>query len=43
MPEKVTSGVKTLLGDPKKAILKLSGPMIIGMAVQSLYNIADGI
>ena len=43
MPEKITSGVKTLLGDPKKAILKLSGPMIIGMLVQSLYNIADGI
>ena len=43
MPEKITSGVKTLLGDPKKAILKLSGPMIVGMAVQSLYNIADGV
>lgn len=43
MPEKITSGVKTLLGDPKKAVLKLSGPIIIGMLVQSLYNIADGI
>ena len=32
-----------MLGDPKKAVLKLSGPMIVGMLVQSLYNIVDGI
>lgn len=38
-----TKGVKTLLGDPKKAIRKLSGPMIIAMLVQTLYNIVDGI
>ena len=38
-----TRGVKTLLGDPKKAIRKLSGPMIIAMLVQTLYNIVDGI
>ncbi len=44
MPEKkLTHGVKTLLGDPKKAILKLSGPMIVAMSVQSIYNVADGI
>jgi putative MATE family efflux protein len=43
MQDNPTHGVKTLLGDPKKAILKLSGPMIIGMLVQSIYNIADGI
>ncbi len=41
--EKVTQGVKHLLGDPKKAILKLSIPMIIGMLAQALYNIVDGI
>ncbi|MEA1964830.1 MAG: MATE family efflux transporter [Candidatus Aerophobetes bacterium] len=40
---KVTQGVKNLLGDPKKAILRLSVPMMIGMFVQTIYNIADGI
>lgn len=43
MAEELTRGVKTLLGNPKKAVLKLSGPMVIGMLVQSLYNIVDGI
>ena len=43
MAEELSRGVKTLLGDPKRAIIKLSGPMIIGMLVQSLYNIVDGI
>jgi Na+-driven multidrug efflux pump len=43
MTEELSRGVKTLLGDPKRAVLKLSGPMIIGMLVQSLYNIVDGI
>jgi putative MATE family efflux protein len=43
MTENLTPGVKTLLGDPKKAVLKLSGPMIIAMLVQALYNIVDGI
>ena len=38
-----TSGVKTLLGDPKKAVLKLSGPMMIAMLTHTLYNIVDGI
>ena len=39
----MTRGVRALLGDPKKAVLKLSTPMIVAMLVQSLYNIADGI
>ncbi len=44
IPEKnSTKGVETLLGDPKKAIRRLSGPMIIAMFVQTLYNIVDGI
>jgi len=38
-----TRGVKNLLGDPKRAIRKISGPMIIAMLVQTLYNIVDGI
>lgn len=43
MAKALTRGVETLLGDSRKAVLKLSGPMIIGMLVQSLYNIVDGI
>ncbi|MGL4670610.1 MAG: MATE family efflux transporter [Methanobacteriaceae archaeon] len=43
MPQEKTSGVKTLTGDPKKAILKLSGPTIISMLLSSLYTLIDGI
>ena len=43
MEKEMTKGVRTLMGDPKKAVLRLSGPMMIGMLVQSLYNIVDGI
>lgn len=43
MEEDLTRGVKALLGDPKKAIIKLSTPMIVAMLVQALYNIVDGI
>jgi putative MATE family efflux protein len=38
-----TEGVSTILGDPKKAILKLSGPMIVAMLITSLYSFIDGI
>ncbi|SHH44030.1 MATE family efflux transporter [Thermosipho atlanticus] len=38
-----TKGVKLLKGDPKKAILKLSTPMILAMFVQTMYNLVDGI
>jgi putative MATE family efflux protein len=41
--EQKTEGVKTLLGEPKKAIIKLSGPMVIAMLAQTAYNLADGI
>ncbi len=34
-------GVKTLTGDPKKAIMKLAWPMIIAMSVQTMYNLVD--
>ncbi len=43
LSHKTTRGVETLLGDPKKAIRKLSGPMIVAMLVQTFYNIVDGI
>ena len=38
-----TQGVKTLLGNPKKAIIRLSVPMIVAMSVQTLYNFVDAI
>ncbi len=38
-----TEGIKTLLGNPKKAIIKLSLPMIVAMSVQTLYNLVDAI
>ncbi|HEY8543386.1 MAG TPA: MATE family efflux transporter, partial [Pseudothermotoga sp.] len=41
--QKTTKGVEMLLGDPKKAIIKLAIPMMIAMFVQTLYNLADGI
>lgn len=41
--ENHTEGVKTLLGDPKKAIWKLSLPMMAAMLVQAVYNMVDAI
>ncbi len=41
--KRLTKGVKILLGDPKKAILKLSAPMMLAMLLSAVYNIADGI
>jgi Na+-driven multidrug efflux pump len=31
------------MGDPKKAIMKLSGPMIVAMFLMSTYNIVNAI
>ena len=38
-----TEGVSTILGDPKKALIKLSGPMIIAMILMSLYNVVNAV
>ncbi len=38
-----TKGVKTLLGDPRNAIIKLALPMIAAMSVQTIYNLVDAI
>ena len=38
-----TQGVKTLLGDPKKAIVKLALPMIAAMSAHIIYNLVDAI
>jgi putative MATE family efflux protein len=38
-----TKGIALLMGDPKKAIIKLSGPMIVAMLLMSTYNIVNAI
>jgi putative MATE family efflux protein len=38
-----TQGVTLLTGDPKKAIISLSGPMIIAMLLMSSYNLVNAI
>ena len=38
-----TRGIQTLLGDPKKAVIKLSIPMIAAMSLQTVYHLADAI
>ena len=38
-----TKGVKTLLGEPKKAIMKLAVPMIIAMSAHTIYNLVDAL
>ncbi|WP_094227132.1 MATE family efflux transporter [Methanolobus psychrotolerans] len=38
---KVSSGIRSMLGDPKKAIMKLALPMMFGMSIQTLYNLVD--
>jgi len=39
----ITTGISLLRGDPKKAILKLSGPLIVAMLLMSTYNIVNAI
>jgi putative MATE family efflux protein len=39
--EKVTDGVSLLNGDPKKAILKLSGPLIVAFVISTSYNMIN--
>jgi Na+-driven multidrug efflux pump len=38
-----TKGVEILLGNPKRAIIKLAWPMIIAMSVHTIYNVVDAI
>ncbi len=40
---KNTKGVEILLGDPKKAVIKLAIPMVIAMSVHTAYSLADAI
>lgn len=38
-----TKGIETLLGNPRKAIVKLSIPMIIALSVHTLYTFIDAL
>ncbi|MDL2246803.1 MATE family efflux transporter [Methanobrevibacter sp. OttesenSCG-928-K11] len=38
-----TKEVSTLLGDPKKAVLKMSIPMMVAMVINSLYAFIDSV
>ncbi len=38
-----TTGVETLLGDPQRAVRRLSVPMIVAMSLQTAYNLFDAI
>ena len=42
-PPRETKGVKILMGDPKKAIIKLATPMIVAMSATTIYNLVDAI
>ncbi|MHB8103592.1 MAG: MATE family efflux transporter [Methanosarcina sp.] len=39
--DRATEGVGILLGDPKKAVIKLSIPIIVAMSVQTIYSLTD--
>ncbi|MGB9175305.1 MAG: MATE family efflux transporter [Methanoregula sp.] len=41
--ENIKEGISLLMGDPKKAIIRLSGPMIAAMLLMSTYNIVNAI
>lgn len=41
--EQLTKGVSILRGDPKVAVRKLAGPMIVAMLLIAIYNLADAI
>ena len=36
-----TEGVNSIFGNPKKALISLSKPLIISLFITSLYNIID--
>ncbi|WP_067052473.1 MATE family efflux transporter [Methanofollis ethanolicus] len=39
----ITEGVAVLTGDPKRAILKIAGPIMVAMLFQAVYNLADAV
>ncbi|WNY26362.1 MATE family efflux transporter [Methanolapillus ohkumae] len=40
-PEKMTRGVSDLLGNPKKALIKVSIPVMVALFFQAVYNLVD--
>ena len=38
-----TKGVETLLGNPKRAVLLMALPMMVGMVAQSANNLIDAV
>ena len=40
---KKSQGVDAILGDPKKALWKMSIPLIISLLITSLYSVIDAI
>jgi len=41
--ENRTTGVDTILGDPRKAIRRMTVPMLVAMTSQTLYNLIDAV
>ena len=41
MTRPMKAGVETLLGDPKPAIRSLAWPVMVGMVLQTVYNLTD--
>ena len=41
--EDITRGVSLLIGEPKKAVLKLSGPMIVALMIQAAYSLVNAV
>lgn len=41
MKGQMKAGVETLLGDPKPAIRSLAWPVMVGMLLQTIYNLTD--
>ncbi|WNY25622.1 MATE family efflux transporter [Methanolapillus millepedarum] len=39
--EKMTKGVADLLGNPKKALIKISIPVMVALVFQAVYNLVD--
>ena len=43
MTDEKTKGVETLLGNPKKAVIAMAIPMIVGLIAQSANNLIDAV
>ncbi|MGB4611036.1 MAG: MATE family efflux transporter, partial [Methanothermobacter thermautotrophicus] len=39
----MSEGVRIIRGDPRRALIKLSGPLIVAMLLTSIYNLVDAV